>query len=556
MNKHYRNLMAWPAALLFAMMPVSFAAAARMPSSAVSYAAGTGRAVLGDLDVKVLDPAVRTFIEQYCVLQSIQLDQNGTESSVSRFYTEATRANAAMLAESRTVYESLSPSVQQQIQTICLEHGMNYDAISQKACALMEEEKASASKEAQNAGSVQEQPDQTANPGQKSSEAIEPDEQAGDFSNDLKAYSDPALIGQPEEENKEKIEEKKQEENPNTADASNPSLQNEADPKDQSASSTERLAALPDGTIISAAWVSLDETVLKEQQALLSGCKELAAFQNAGIVQIIFTASLGEQKAVQTVYGLQTDAGNTLYSLINGENGQPQAIQTYDPAYYSYDFNSGEFALQPGPVYALAAENTKPEKEPDKNEMPETAETKQPSDSVFDELNTDEKKSAEQKIEEETEQKTLPDENSVQNAWQDAKADKNKAQSFVDRYCTANGSVIKKADQSNAQTILDGYESWSAMSQSEKNAVNKLLKSAGSVSFQSLYTQANEIRLGLPATSVDEDAPDDARPQKPAPVQTGWMSAGTLASLSAAGAAAGMLLLSAGRKQDSADHQK
>ena len=77
------------------------------------------------------------------------------------------------------------------------------------------------------------------------------------------------------------------------------------------------------------------------------------------------------------------------------------------------------------------------------------------------------------------------------------------ANSFIADYCSNSyGAVYTAADSFNYKQILNGYSAWSAMSQEDKTSVNTLLQNSGSVRYQDLYMQANQIRIGLSNNSM------------------------------------------------------
>lgn len=86
--------------------------------------------------------------------------------------------------------------------------------------------------------------------------------------------------------------------------------------------------------------------------------------------------------------------------------------------------------------------------------------------------------------------------------------DQNTAQRFVGSFCMANGSVITQVTEENYYILLGGYDSWMALSTSQKNEVNRILMKAGSQTFAKLYNTAREmngtqqVSLGGVHTSV------------------------------------------------------
>lgn len=76
------------------------------------------------------------------------------------------------------------------------------------------------------------------------------------------------------------------------------------------------------------------------------------------------------------------------------------------------------------------------------------------------------------------------------------------ATQFLNRYCYQNGALIRQATQANYRQLLNAVNDWLSLSEGSKQAVNGFLTSMGSQTFQTLYTQANRIRLGLPISQV------------------------------------------------------
>lgn len=76
------------------------------------------------------------------------------------------------------------------------------------------------------------------------------------------------------------------------------------------------------------------------------------------------------------------------------------------------------------------------------------------------------------------------------------------ATQFLNRYCYQSGMLIRQASQANYRQLLNAINDWLNLSEGSKAAVNSFLTSMGSQTFQTLYVQANRIRLGLPLTQV------------------------------------------------------
>lgn len=71
------------------------------------------------------------------------------------------------------------------------------------------------------------------------------------------------------------------------------------------------------------------------------------------------------------------------------------------------------------------------------------------------------------------------------------------ADAFIDQYLYSGGQLITSATDANYKTLLGGGHSWNALDQASRSAVNAYLAANGSARFQTLYRQANEVRLGM-----------------------------------------------------------
>lgn len=93
------------------------------------------------------------------------------------------------------------------------------------------------------------------------------------------------------------------------------------------------------------------------------------------------------------------------------------------------------------------------------------------------------------------------------------------ASQFINRYCYQSGMLIRQANRSNYRQILNGYPSWAQLSSASKSEVNTYLLNMGAQTYQTLYRQANQIRLGLPLSTTPA-----ASPQAPASGTNGTQS--------------------------------
>lgn len=80
----------------------------------------------------------------------------------------------------------------------------------------------------------------------------------------------------------------------------------------------------------------------------------------------------------------------------------------------------------------------------------------------------------------------------------------NDAQAFLNTYCVENGSVIRQATKENYNQILGGFSTWNALNQAQRSAINAYLTAAGSVRYQTLYRQANQVRLNVPVNDTSK----------------------------------------------------
>lgn len=80
----------------------------------------------------------------------------------------------------------------------------------------------------------------------------------------------------------------------------------------------------------------------------------------------------------------------------------------------------------------------------------------------------------------------------------------NDAQAFLNTYCVENGMVITQATKANYSKILAGFSTWNSLSQAQRSSINSYLTAAGSVRYQTLYRQANQVRLNVPVNSTSK----------------------------------------------------
>lgn len=511
MNVKKRTWMAWPAALLFAMTPISFAAAASMPKSAAGLPS-----VQLDSDFDAKDAQAASFIRQYCVLQVAAGPEETNTPAGCYFYTGADASNAAILAESQAMYQMLSADARQEVLRICSQHGFDYEKAVQDALKLLEGQK-------ENTGSAEEAVQDPAE-GTDSSAASEvqtPSAQPGFGQRTAQPAADAELA----EENPAEVQDES-----NTPSADQPSVDDQGQPADSNDFSQIQEVDVPNtGVQMKALWKACDpvsgigESQLRE--AVAAGGFGLST--SASLKQVQLQADVLGQKAVSDwMFAAKEGETSLLFAPVSGNDGSVAGLQVFDPMVYSYNLDAGKLFL--------AAVNTIMFETPVK--APAAAVPEEEKNSALD-ADSEKKEQAAVLKEQESRTPDVSPEESASSANLEAArkpADQEKAQSFVDTYCTYNGSIIKKADADTAKQILDGYDAWSRFDQSIKDQVNALLKNAGSVTFQSLYTQANQIRLGLPAAS------QEAKPDKTAPVQTAALSAAGLYIAGLAVAAAGL----------------
>lgn len=104
------------------------------------------------------------------------------------------------------------------------------------------------------------------------------------------------------------------------------------------------------------------------------------------------------------------------------------------------------------------------------------------------------------------------------------------ADAFIDQYLYSGGQLITSVNEANYKTLLGGGHSWNALDQAQRSAVNSYLAANGSSRFQSLYRQANEVRLGMGSSSGSSQTYSSNRVQTSTSTQfAGYLTAAVLA---------------------------
>ncbi|MBQ0065081.1 MAG: hypothetical protein KBT48_04905 [Firmicutes bacterium] len=67
------------------------------------------------------------------------------------------------------------------------------------------------------------------------------------------------------------------------------------------------------------------------------------------------------------------------------------------------------------------------------------------------------------------------------------------AQDFINNFCSVNGSLIAVVNVDNCSVIINGYDSWTALSTEQKIEVNRILAKAGIRSYTTMYNVAQIV---------------------------------------------------------------
>ncbi|WP_044600457.1 hypothetical protein [Candidatus Stoquefichus massiliensis] len=79
-----------------------------------------------------------------------------------------------------------------------------------------------------------------------------------------------------------------------------------------------------------------------------------------------------------------------------------------------------------------------------------------------------------------------------------AKTLKDSTDGYVNKYLTGkDGKIYKEANKSNYAQILSGKDAWNKLSQSEKDAINGILKANGGKTYEELLKQANDVKASV-----------------------------------------------------------
>lgn len=529
------HLIAWSAALVFALSPLTFGTAANGPQTVLS-------------DPQSPKGRAERFVHEWCGIQSF--DQDG-QTVTFTWFAKADPVNAPILSQGFALYQSLEESVKNEVDALCAANGVDFASLGAQAAALLEKE----NNEPANAP-AKDAPVQPEKPAETEADGTSPNPSAGKDTESGVDESAAAISQDADSQKTQPAPSDSQDEDTrlpeggtrpaNPAQGSNAGGENESNP--QPAPENPEQPGQPETGENQPAPEGTDQPALQAPSSIVlesngSGAVISVSYQKAQIpaelqeaisqlaenrsmssvsycTNIVYSAVLGENRAVSpAMQAIASEEGSVLFSVITGADGTPEALQIYQPAVYSFNFDSGIFTLQPAQTFPL----TKKADEKDPEEQPPV----QNPDNV------------------------IADGSAVQNPSSESKPslgpqvpaeDKPamEADEFVSRYCTHNGSVIKVPSSSNYQKILDGFSVWSSMNTAARERVNALLEEQGSVSYQSLYTGANQIRLGLPVSTQDQ-------PEKNPPVQTSLFT--DQAAYGAAAASAGAALWLGWRKK-------
>lgn len=466
------------------------------------------------------------FIDQYCGTMVTTIASDGSNVSQFSWYTQVDAYNAPILVESYTVFGQLSPTVQQTIVAACLAHNLDYFTLIEQAQAFLTPApiaEVPVETAAQENGTASEQPLSSAPVGeipQESSLSIQDStasnqssatsnvssQDAGASSTTLTSQEPttdripPAPIASDQDSSKEENQ---------TISLSGQS--------DSIQTPVQTIIPGQPTTIQNYDSSQVDSQVIFNGTTLAQGLTfedHTDAF-DATTQQIIYAlaakSGLSTFEAHEVIYVYQKDGVRWVSDpLIKLSGGGPVVlfqilnytdkganVLFYTDENCSYDAATQKLALAPAGILFVETSSLRTEELGKISEgvpqeiQKQTSSPAQPTSEVV----TSEAVQASSSL---TNSTSAPASSSSSQATQpDAQATQ-----FLNRYCYQSGLLIRQASQSNYRQLLNAVNDWLNLSANSKTAVNSFLTSMGSQTFQTLYTQANRIRLGLPITQV------------------------------------------------------
>lgn len=456
-------------------------------------------------------------------IQTVNSDKTVTEKFV--YFNKADENNMSLILEGGRVYATLPESTRKEIDEKLKKEGCDFTSLVKAATALKEQKEA-ADKEEKPAQSAE-----AAKPEEpRKEEAAKPAENTGESQ-----QTKPAEEKQPEKE-----EPAKESGSEKTEPAQNEPVSDEAmaadhtheDEQQTPAEGSENQTA-PAGNVLYSSQLE-GEGSLSGQTVTITLTADRQDPSEEGLAQALNDTAKNElgisapvlytNVAYLAECGTNTAMRNGLYAAA-GENGELHVFQaSYDDSgkawlidelsgmTYSFDFISQNFHMPIKTSWRYAFEKTPAEQNgPVQNENLQA-----PTGSE------DKKEPAADNQENQTETAQKPDTQKPETS-QPAEGEKQSsaAQNFVLAHCSdASGRPYTEATESNYQQILGGFDDWRELSNADKKQVNETLAASGAPAFQTLYRQANQIRLGVPATE-EKPAGTPVKTETPATASAG-----------------------------------
>lgn len=479
------------------------------------------------------------FIDQYLGMKRIVKNGNRSEE-VFEWFKSADQTNCALLSKSRDVFDKLDEKTQKAILAAAQAHQMDYEKLVQEANVLntQMEAKKQAAAQAEKEKTAQQQPAAPADSPAQSEP--QPSAQTQPDNIQPQAQTQPEVSGQVQSQPEMPVTPALQPEQPQSTEPADPEPA-PTQPEDvQQGTDTQAPASAvqTDENQPEAAPVSINETseqnLQPEMQAPVyagmntdgkampslskgmlsevSASSDLSGLELQAAAAAAASQNMNDWQASRVVLALkqadQTIQSDQYLALKNTDRqilfkitdpaASPVNVELYNPTAYSWNFSAGLISFN-----ETGQTQFEPRKEnaPAAMEQPlqEAAENPSLETPVSNEAVSTETLQPEENIQQPV--STLPVQNPVtlpQLESQLSPADP--VTDFIARYCTKNGRLMSEADQSSYQQILNGFADWHTLSAAQRDEINARLRAQGGSTYSFLYTQANQIRLGIPVT--------------------------------------------------------
>lgn len=482
------------------------------------------------------------FIDQYCGAYVTTIAADGSNVSQFAWYSQVDVYNAPILVESYTVFGQLSPSVQQTIVAACLAHNIDYYSFVAQAQAFLapapvyevptpvETAPQEPSEAPANSGPVGVLPEESSSSNVKQDpKASSPDSTNSSTASSLTSSQDSttSLATSSTSQTSQTPTEVDTPPAPvattqEPTSSQNPTSDSTASGSTSNTSSQASADAIVPGqptTLENYDPSQVDSQVIFNGTTLAQGLtfEDYTDAFDANTQQVIYAlaakSGLSTFEAHEVVYVYQKDGVRSvsdpviklsgggpvvLFQILNyTDKGANVLFFTDDNC--SYDATNNRLALAPAGILFVEASGLETKElaqatdEASKAPLNDQSVSQPTSEAVQSQGGTSSSITSST-----LSTSTAPTSSSTSSATQpDAQATQ-----FLNRYCYQSGMLIRQASQSNYRQLLNAINDWLNLSANSKAAVNSFLTSMGSQTFQTLYTQANRIRLGLPITQV------------------------------------------------------